>query len=241
MANNILTPDPQALAEEAVAEPVVHHKPVGFSDRFALRLHQAAALRRRHLLRQALRPPRHRAGNRRRRARHGRRHDQPPHCASPHVRRRRLDPHPDGGGRERAHAPDDLRADRPAQPVRAPGDHPGAVGLLHRLLPALPGLHAHRAPRRRLLRGRGGDQLHPLSEGDRRGPLAQRRRPPPSPGTTGRCPTTRRCAMSSSWFAPTKLITATSTTGSPARSPDCPIDPVRCALSAPRLRHSSGC
>ncbi|MBC7668434.1 alternative oxidase [Caulobacter sp. DWR2-3-1b2] len=36
MVNKILAPDPRALAEEAVAEPVVHHKPVGFSDRFAL-------------------------------------------------------------------------------------------------------------------------------------------------------------------------------------------------------------
>ena len=36
MVNNILSPDPKALAEEAVAEPIVHHKPVGFSDRFAL-------------------------------------------------------------------------------------------------------------------------------------------------------------------------------------------------------------
>ncbi len=36
VANNILTPDPKALVEEAVAEPIIHHKPVGFSDRFAL-------------------------------------------------------------------------------------------------------------------------------------------------------------------------------------------------------------
>lgn len=36
MANNILSPHPQALAEEAVAEPIIHHKPVGFSDRFAM-------------------------------------------------------------------------------------------------------------------------------------------------------------------------------------------------------------
>jgi ubiquinol oxidase len=36
MVNKILSPDPQALADEAVAEPIIHHKPVGFSDRFAL-------------------------------------------------------------------------------------------------------------------------------------------------------------------------------------------------------------
>ena len=36
MVYKILSPDPQVLAEEAVAEPIIHHKPVGFSDRFAL-------------------------------------------------------------------------------------------------------------------------------------------------------------------------------------------------------------
>jgi ubiquinol oxidase len=36
MANDILKPDQKALAEERVAEPVIHHAPNGFSDRFAL-------------------------------------------------------------------------------------------------------------------------------------------------------------------------------------------------------------
>jgi len=36
MANDILTPDARALAEERSAGPVVHHDPNGFSDRFAL-------------------------------------------------------------------------------------------------------------------------------------------------------------------------------------------------------------
>ena len=36
MVNRILAPDPRALTEEAHAEPLIHHKPVGFSDRFAL-------------------------------------------------------------------------------------------------------------------------------------------------------------------------------------------------------------
>jgi len=36
VANDTLAPGLQALAEEAVAEPIIHHKPVGFSDRFAL-------------------------------------------------------------------------------------------------------------------------------------------------------------------------------------------------------------
>jgi ubiquinol oxidase len=36
MANSILTPDKRALAEERADEPVVHHAPKGFSDRFAL-------------------------------------------------------------------------------------------------------------------------------------------------------------------------------------------------------------
>ena len=36
MVNSILTPDPQGLAEEREAEPVIHHAPNGFSDRFAL-------------------------------------------------------------------------------------------------------------------------------------------------------------------------------------------------------------
>jgi ubiquinol oxidase len=36
VVNKLLAPTPRALAEEAVAEPVVHHKPAGFSDRFAL-------------------------------------------------------------------------------------------------------------------------------------------------------------------------------------------------------------
>ena len=35
MANHILSPDDRALAEERAAEPVIHHAPVGFSDRFA--------------------------------------------------------------------------------------------------------------------------------------------------------------------------------------------------------------
>lgn len=36
MVNKILAPAPSALAHDTVAEPVVRHKPVGFSDRFAL-------------------------------------------------------------------------------------------------------------------------------------------------------------------------------------------------------------
>jgi len=36
LVNKILSPDPEALAREADAEPVIHHKPVGLSDRFAL-------------------------------------------------------------------------------------------------------------------------------------------------------------------------------------------------------------
>ena len=36
MVNNILTPAPLALAEERDAEPRVHHRPDGISDRFAL-------------------------------------------------------------------------------------------------------------------------------------------------------------------------------------------------------------
>lgn len=36
MANRILPPDPEALAEERATEPRVHFKPAGFSDRFAL-------------------------------------------------------------------------------------------------------------------------------------------------------------------------------------------------------------
>ena len=36
MVNKILSPDARALAEERDAEPVIHHEPQGFSDRFAL-------------------------------------------------------------------------------------------------------------------------------------------------------------------------------------------------------------
>ena len=36
MVNKILTLGRQARIEEAVSEPIIHHKPVGFSDRFAL-------------------------------------------------------------------------------------------------------------------------------------------------------------------------------------------------------------
>jgi len=36
MVNSVLTPDPRALADERAAEPVVHHVPKDFSDRFAL-------------------------------------------------------------------------------------------------------------------------------------------------------------------------------------------------------------
>lgn len=36
MTNSILTPAKGALAEERNAQPVIHHQPQGFSDRFAL-------------------------------------------------------------------------------------------------------------------------------------------------------------------------------------------------------------
>ena len=36
MANTVLAPDSRALAEEKAAQPVIHHVPNGFSDRFAL-------------------------------------------------------------------------------------------------------------------------------------------------------------------------------------------------------------
>jgi ubiquinol oxidase len=36
MANSILAPDARALIDERAAEPVIHHEPKGFSDRFAL-------------------------------------------------------------------------------------------------------------------------------------------------------------------------------------------------------------
>ena len=36
MVNKILAPDDRALEEEKNAEPVIHHEPKGFSDRFAL-------------------------------------------------------------------------------------------------------------------------------------------------------------------------------------------------------------
>lgn len=36
MTNSILAPDKRALADERDAQPVVHHEPEGFSDRFAL-------------------------------------------------------------------------------------------------------------------------------------------------------------------------------------------------------------
>lgn len=36
MVNKILAPDERALEEEKDAEPVIHHEPKGFSDRFAL-------------------------------------------------------------------------------------------------------------------------------------------------------------------------------------------------------------
>jgi ubiquinol oxidase len=59
VVNKILKPDPEALAGEAVAEPVIHHQPKGFSDRFALgftKLLRLAA----DTFRQALWPPGHR-------------------------------------------------------------------------------------------------------------------------------------------------------------------------------------
>ena len=36
MVNTILKPDAEALDVERKAEPVIHHDPHGFSDRFAL-------------------------------------------------------------------------------------------------------------------------------------------------------------------------------------------------------------
>ena len=92
------------------------------------------------------------------------------------------------------------------------------------LLRPLPGQLEDRAPRRRLFRGRSGDQLHPLSRGDRRGPLAQRARARRSPSATGACPTMRRCATWCWSSAPTRPTTATSTTASPTNWPACRVD-----------------
>ena len=36
MVNKVLQPDERGLREERAAEPVIHHEPHGFSDRFAL-------------------------------------------------------------------------------------------------------------------------------------------------------------------------------------------------------------
>ena len=36
MVNSVLTPSARALENERIAEPIVHHRPNGFSDRFAL-------------------------------------------------------------------------------------------------------------------------------------------------------------------------------------------------------------
>jgi ubiquinol oxidase len=85
VVNKILSPNPQALAEQARAEPTIHHKPVGFSDRFALGftklLRFAAdtffAKRYGHraiVLETVAAVPGMVGGD-----------DQPPHCASAHV------------------------------------------------------------------------------------------------------------------------------------------------------------
>ena len=159
---------------------------------------QGAALLRRHLLRQALRPPRHRAGDRRGGARHGRRDAQPPEVPAPHVRRQGLDPDADGRGGERAHAPDDLHRGRTADAVRALV----VVGAQWVFYLFFFGLYLvsleDRAPGRRLFRGRGGDQLHALSRGDRRRPRPRTCRRPQIAKHYWNLPAdARRCATSS--------------------------------------------
>ena len=107
--------------------------------------HPRPAFPRRHLLRQALRQPRDRAGNRRRGTGHGRRRADPPALPALDARRRRLDPHADGRSRERAHAPDDLHRDRAAELARTRAGAGRAGGVLHLLPAAVP--RVARAPR----------------------------------------------------------------------------------------------
>ncbi len=146
----------------------VHHQPRAFGPR-RLGFTKLPALLRRYLLRQALRPSRHRPRDRRRGSRDGRRDDQPPQVPAPDVRRQGLDPHADGRSGERADAPDDLHRDRQANPVRA-AVILGVQWVFYLAFFALYLISRNRAPRSRLFRGRGRDQLHAVSRGDRRRP-----------------------------------------------------------------------
>ena len=58
-------------------------------------------------------------------------HAHPPALPAPDARRRGLDPHADGRGRERAHAPDDVHRDRQAELVRTRAGAGRAGAFLH--------------------------------------------------------------------------------------------------------------
>ena len=72
---------------------------------------------------------------------------------------------------ERMHLMTFIEIAKPTWFERA-GDPRRAVGFLPVFFALYLVSLAHRAPRGRLFRGRGGDQLHPLPQRDRRGPLA---------------------------------------------------------------------
>ena len=146
-----------------------HHQPSGLSDRVAFRLRQVPALLRRHLLCQALRPSRRRAGDRRRRARHGRRTLNHLKC----LRRMQDDRGwiktlMDEAENERMHLMTFIAVAKPTWFERCAGAA-GAGGVLSTCFFVLYLVCTpHRAPHGRLFRGRGGHQLHPVSRGDRR-------------------------------------------------------------------------
>ncbi len=163
MTNSILTPDRRALAEEREAQPAVHHQPHGFSDRFALgftkllRFSADTFFAKRYghraiVLETVAAVP-------------GMVGAMFTHLTC--LRRMRDD---EGWIRtlieeaenERMHLMTFIEIAKPM--VRADGDPACPGDFSGRLLDPVPGFVAHRPPRRRLFRGRGGNQLLALFE-----------------------------------------------------------------------------
>ena len=177
--------------------------------------HPRAPLPCRHLLRQALRQPRDRAGDGCRGAGPGRRRADPPALPALDEARPRLDPRLDGGSRERAHAPDDLHRDRASEPARARPGARRAGGFFTFFLLLYLLSRAHRASPGRLFRGTSGGELHAVPAGNRRRPRGKRPAPKIARDYWQLACRRDACATWCWRYAPTRPVIATSTMASP--------------------------